>query len=274
MGNQTSEENWAARERLLSIERWLWWKGSVGRRELMEAFDLSAAQASSDLQKYQTLNPGCMNYHMSRKRYEAAEGMVCVLGEPDFGAAVRQFLGGGTVESVSGQSGEQVEVVGLPVRRGKPEVERGMMNALLNGWRVKLKYSAVNSRSKYAGKATWVYPQRLVWDGGRWHCRLWCESREGFRDFVLGRIQSIGVPEEGNAEIPRDKEWETWTSLVVEPNPQLSEGARAALVLDYGMGRKGYLRIKVRKALEQYLRERLGDSGGGPDRQLMIRTEE
>lgn len=270
MGNQTSDENWAARERLLGIERWLWWKGYVGRRELRETFGLSAAQASSDLQKYQELNPGCMNYHLSRKRYEAAEGMGCVLGEPDFASAVRLFLGGGMVASIGGGSGERVEVVGLPARRVKPEVERSLMNALLNGWKVKLKYSAVHSRSEFAGKATWVYPQRLVWDGTRWHCRLWCESRQGFRDFVLGRIQSIGRPEEGSAEIPVDEEWEQWTTLVVKPNPKLSEGAREALILDYQMGRKGHLKLKVRKALEQYLRERLGDYGGGPQRQLVI----
>jgi len=165
MGNQTSDENWAARERLSGIERWLWWRGFVGRRDLLETYGLSAAQASSDLQKYQELNPGSMNYHMSRKRYEAAEGMRCVMGEPDFGLAVRVFLGGGLVGSTGGalDSDSLVEMVGLPLV--KPEVERGIVSALLNGWRVKLKYSAVGSQSEFAKVATWVHPQRLVWAG-------------------------------------------------------------------------------------------------------------
>lgn len=271
MGNQTSDENWASRERLSGIERWLWWRGFVGRRDLMETYGLSAAQASSDLQKYLELNPGSMDYHMSRKRYEASAGMRCVMGRPDFTAAVRVFLGGGVVESAGGESGDLVEVVGLPVRKVKPEVERGMMNALVNGWRVKLKYSAVSSQSEFAGKATWVHPQRLVWDGGRWHCRLWCESRAGFRDFVLGRVVAIGKPEESEeVVVPRDAEWEAWTILVVKPNPELGEDARKALILDYGMGKAGQLKVKVRKAMERYLRERLGDYGSDPARQLVV----
>lgn len=270
MGNQTSDENWAARERLLGIERWLWWRGFVGRRDLMETYGLSAAQASSDLQKYQELNPGSMNYHMSRKRYEAAAGMRCVMGVPDFTAAVRVFLGADVVASTGGESSELVEVVGLPARPVDSKVERGMMNALVNGWRVKLKYSAVSSQSEFAGKATWVHPQRLVWDGGRWHCRLWCESRAGFRDFVLGRVVSIGKPEESEEVVPRDEEWETWTTLVVKPNPELGEDAQKALILDYGMGKAGQLKVKVRKAMERYLRERMGDFGSGPARQVVV----
>jgi len=273
MGNQTSDENWAARERLLGIERWLWWRGFVGRRDLIETYGLSAAQASSDLQKYQELNPGSMNYHMSRKRYEAAEGMGCVMGEPDFASAVRVFLGAGLTGSVEGSSSDRVEVIGLPVRKVKPEVERGIVNALLNGWRVPLKYSGVNSTSEFAGKTTWVHPQKLVWDGNRWHCRLWCESREGFRDFVLGRVILIGRAEETDFEVPRDGEWETWKTLVVKPNPELDEKARAALILDYGMGKKEQLKVKVRVALEQYLRQRLGDFGNGPTRQLVVEGE-
>jgi hypothetical protein len=38
MGNTTNTENWAARERLRSIEVRLWWRGFVGRKELMEVF--------------------------------------------------------------------------------------------------------------------------------------------------------------------------------------------------------------------------------------------
>ena len=58
MGNETSVENWAARERLLLVERAAWWRGWIGRGDLVAMFGISPAQASSDLQKYQELNPG------------------------------------------------------------------------------------------------------------------------------------------------------------------------------------------------------------------------
>lgn len=51
------------------------------RRDLVAAFGVSLAQASSDLQKYQELNPGALQYHMNRKRYEGAREMRWVLIE-------------------------------------------------------------------------------------------------------------------------------------------------------------------------------------------------
>ncbi|MCU0797370.1 MAG: helix-turn-helix domain containing protein, partial [Akkermansiaceae bacterium] len=97
MGNDTNMENWAARERLRWIERAVWWRGWVGRPDLAAMFGISAAQASSDLQRYQELNPGALAYHLGRKRYEGTEGMRCVMHEPSLVEAMNVFLGGGGV---------------------------------------------------------------------------------------------------------------------------------------------------------------------------------
>ena len=122
MGNWNNEENWASRERLRCIERAMWWRGWVGRRDLVELFGISAAQASGDLQRYQELNPGALSYHTSRKRYEAAEGMVCRLHEPVFEEAVRHFLGAaaGTVrDAVVETADSRISVIALPARRSR-----------------------------------------------------------------------------------------------------------------------------------------------------------
>jgi hypothetical protein len=94
MANKTNEENWAARERLRAVEMLLWWRGWVGRGDLLERFGISAAQASSDFQKYLELNGKEIFYQTSRKRYEATAAFECQLHPPALEEAVRVLLAG------------------------------------------------------------------------------------------------------------------------------------------------------------------------------------
>jgi hypothetical protein len=264
MGNRTSEENWAARERLTSIERWLWWRGHVGRPDLREFFGLSAAQASSDLQRYQELNPGAMVYQLNRKRYEVLEGMVPVMAKPDFHEAVRVFLGGGVVGAVGPMaSSEWVAEVALPVRSVEVAVERAVVRCLLNGLRMPIVYRAVNASDAKSGKERWLRPTRLVWDGWRWHVRGWCELRERYADFVMSRVVKVGELAKAETALGEDDDWEHWETLKLQPNPSLGEDGMAALRYDFDLGRKKVLRLKVRKALVPYLRARMGVAGEG-----------
>jgi hypothetical protein len=54
-----------------------------------------------------------------------------------------------------------------------------------------------------------------------------------------------------------DKDWNEWVTLRVSPHRALTEEQRKAVERDYAM-RNGVLKLKVRKAMEGYLRDRLG----------------
>ena len=245
-------ENWAARERLRLIESAVWWRGWIGRPDLAAMFGISAAQASSDLQKYQELNPGALVYQMSRKRYEGAEGMRCVLHEPRLEEAMASFLGeGGMTGSLGGvRSGGAVEVVRPPRRPVAAEVERRVFLAVCGGLRLEVKYHSVRSGT---AAVRMIVPRAFGHDGLRWHVRAWCAKNEGWQDFVLGRISKAAWPEGVKEEPPRDEDWETFETLEYRINPQLSEERRAALAMDYGVGKKGVLKMKCRRAMRQYV---------------------
>jgi hypothetical protein len=276
MGNASNEENWATRERLRRVEFLLWWRGWVGRQDLVEGFGISAAQASGDLQKYAALNEGAMIYHTSRKRYEAAEGMRCVLHEPSFEEAVRVFLGAavsqgradGRIETAEGR----LTVLGLPARRLDVGIARKIMMALLGGKQVRIKYLSLSS-----GKKEWrvIAPKGLAWDGSRWHVRAWSYEREDFRDFVLGRMIEAEMPKEEAAELPQDEGWETFETLVFQINPALSETQREALRIDYGLvGDR--LEISVRACMKYYLLGEwgMGAAGEGADLRHWVRPSD
>lgn len=259
MGNRTNAENWAARERLRAIERAAWWRGWVKRKDLALLFGVSMAQASSDLQKYQELNPGALVYQMSRKRYEGTEAMACLLHEPKLGEGLSAFLGGdarlaGTVLGTADGGADRVALISLPLRSGKPAVERAVVLAVLEGKRMRIKYWGV---SRGCSEWRWVAPLAFGHDGYRWHVRAWCFEREGFRDFVLSRMEFAQWPLPLNGAIPEDKDWNEMVEVKVRASGRLDASARRAIEMDYGIRKNGVLRIPVRKAMEGYLLDHL-----------------
>lgn len=260
MGNRTNRDSWAGRERLRFVERSAWWAGEVNRSDLSRVFGISAAQASADLQTYQEINGGALAYNKSRKCYEGQAGMRCVLHEPRLAEAVSVFLEGG--ESVRGLSeagdGGLVGRVVTPAREPRAGVARRVFLAVVRRQRVRVRYWSVNSGS---AAWRWIVPHALGHDGYRWHVRAWCEWREGFRDFVLARMERADWPEFGEdggvVEPPEvDEDWEAWETLVLRASSKLNEAERRAIELDYGM-KGGRLRYRVRKAMLRYAADHL-----------------
>lgn len=259
MGNKTNDRTWAAMERLRFIETCAWWKGLVNRQDLADLFGISMAQASSDLQRYLEMNPGAFVYNLREKRYEATAEMKCMLTKPRLDEAVARFLGGDTGNVWHGQGedregGAQVSVLRMPLREAGAAVERRIFLAVLNGLRVRVCYASVNSSKE---DWRWLRPHALGHNGARWHVRAWCETNGAFRDFTLSRIVEVEWSRQA-AELPQaDKDWDQWVTLSVRPHRALGAEQRRTVERDYAM-RNGVLKIKVRKAMEGYLRDRLG----------------
>ena len=257
MGNKTNDRNWAAMERLRFIEACAWWKGVVQRQDLAGLFGVSLAQASSDLQRYLEMNPGAFGYNLREKRYEGTAEMKCVLTHPRMDEAVRRFLGGDARGVWEGWTDEHegggcVAVLQMPARNAGAVVERRIFLAVLNGLRVRVRYASVNSNKE---EWRWLRPHALGHNGARWHVRAWCEKNGDFRDFTMSRIAEVDWSRE-EAELPMlDQDWEEWVTLRVHPHHGLSDAARKAVERDYAM-RNGLLKLKVRKAMEGYLRDR------------------
>jgi WYL domain len=257
MGNGTNEANWAARERLRAVEMLLWWRGWVGRGDLIERFGISAAQTSGDLQRYLELNETAMVYHTSRKRYEATEAMRCLLHKPSLNEAVGLlggevtggFTGFRSETVVPGGGDDRLVVLHLPVRQATDEVARRVFMALFGKQSIRVKYTSVSSNQE-----SWrvLRPSALAWDGRRWHVRAWCETRQSWLDFVLGRMSVAEWPMEAPQEIPADEDWQTWETVRLRVNPALGETAREGIKMDYGLADDA-LEIHVRRAMMPYL---------------------
>lgn len=259
MSKKSHEQYWAARQRLRFIETCAWWKGIVNRNDLVEIFGISMAQASSDMQTYLDLNPAALTYNLRQKRYEATVSMKWILSQPNLAEAAALFLSKDAHGAWSGIHeyavyGDAVSIIRMPVREAKEAVDRRAFLAIMNGYRIRMRY--VNEET---GKDEWrrIRPHALGHNGSRWHLRAWCERNDDYRDFPLTRIAEIEWTRD-HMDLPRtDEEWNAIVTLKIRPHRNLSALQKQAVELEYGMS-GGLLKIKVRKAMEEYLRDRLG----------------
>ena len=248
MGNSNNRDQWAARERLLFIERLAWWRGVVNRADVREVFGISAAQASADLQGYQLLNPPAMSYNVRSKRYESRGEMACTLHSPQLEDAVVLFLDGDSVVRGASNSCSRVDVFSPPARKAKAQVERMVFLALGQGRKLTIHYWSVNSSR---GTRREIAPLALAHDGYRWHVRAWCLENSDFRDFVLSRIESADWPE-FDYLVPRpDLAWEKEITLILKANSKLDDEQRKTIERDYGMV-AGKLKVRIREAMREY----------------------
>jgi hypothetical protein len=80
MKDSTPIAAWSEQQRLLFVERLLFWRGTINRRDLCDYFGISLPQATNDLVAYSSLNPGACQYDVRRKcyvRHGADAGGAC-----------------------------------------------------------------------------------------------------------------------------------------------------------------------------------------------------
>src|SRR5262249_34427487 len=156
--------------------------GYVNRADLQRTYGLSAAQVSSDLQRYATLHPRALTYNLRLKRYEGAPAMRPSLHQPRLEEAVELLLrapGGDTISSWSQHPdslNSRAAVVHVPHRSAPLDAQRAVFQAVLFGRQLRIRYVSLTSRGE-----SWreIAPHALAHDGYRWHARAWCfENRD------------------------------------------------------------------------------------------------
>jgi len=99
----------------------------------------------------------------------------------------------------------------------------------------------------------------------RWHVRAYCHLREGFRDFILGRIMSPGAPTASDVDSAQDLEWHTNVELILKPDDSLTIKQREGVEIDYGM-KNGRVTVPCRQAMLFYTLRTLNFEPNGTPR--------
>jgi hypothetical protein len=242
---------WSEQQRLLFIERLLFWRGTINRRDLCDYFGISLPQATNDLVAYSTLNPGACQYDVRRKCYVATAKMQAVLREPNFGEAM-EVIGGSMRDAAD--SGEFVLRFSRPQRRADQQIQRKLSLAVCEQQCLEVSYWSVSSGQS---ESRWMSPRAFGYDGLRWHVRAYCHREGTFRDFVIGRFQKVLRSKDCPHLAVIDDNWLAVETLVFRASEGLKPAQRTALEMDYGMV-DGSLRLPCRRAMRIYALRRLG----------------
>ena len=150
-----------------------------------------------------------------------------------------------------------VAVAPMPARTLQAETLIALLGAIRRQHALEMTYQSMTSP---APKKRLVSPRALGFDGHRWHVRVYCHQENGFRDFVIARILSLGREQQAPTLPPSDLEWESMVTLVLAPNPGLPDAHQLVIELDYGMV-NGELRFECKRALLLYVVRNLGLDG-------------
>lgn len=274
MKENPAGHRWGVEKRLEFVDFRLYWDGRINRGDLVERFGISVPQASMDLRNYQEAAPSNVFYDKTEKAYLVADTFVPAFFTPSadhFLAQLRLFAAG-ILEEGQLWVGSTPKFATLPIlrRRSDPGILRRILKAVRSQSSLRVLYQSFSHPSP---TWRWISPHAIAFDGFRWHMRCWCFSRHAFRDFVIARVHEISEQKESEIDPALDEGWTREITFRIAPHPDMNEGARQAIELDFGM-ENGVVEVRTRICLAHYLERQLGldldPKTLGSDRQQIV----
>ena len=250
---------WGPEQRLEFIEFRLFWDGGVRRSDLINRFEVSTPQASTDLANYRELAPENMEYDTTQKRYVATAAFAPRFLKPNADRYLVQLkaIADGVIrlEETPIIAPPNVDALPIPHRRVEPRILKALLETIRNQRGLSVHYHSMNPKRP---DAQWrsITPHAFANDGLRWHIRAFCHEEKRFKDFILSRFLDIGQMEPPEANAQDDTEWFSFFDVILAPNPKLSESQQRMIAFDYDMP-DGQLTLPVRCALLYYFNKRL-----------------
>lgn len=248
---------WGQERRLEFIDFRLYWEGRVNRSDLIDFFGVSMPQASLDLAKYQELAPRNAEYDRVAKTYVASQNFAPIIAAIDAHAYLDQVLGLqlGIVQPNSSFLGTSPSACAVkdPSRSVDSSTLRTVLAAIKHRRMTEIEYQSMSAPEP---SMRTISPHAIIFDGFRWHVRAFCHRRNDFLDFVFARILRIALGDSSHVDPSADAVWQHEVEVIIMPHPELPEGQKRAIELDYGM-QEGRLVLKTREALLFYLLEHL-----------------
>ena len=257
---------WSQERRLQFIDFRLQWGGRINRRDVTDFFKISVPQASADIARYSELAPGNLEYDTSSRTYVATPAFA-----PRYeSSGARQYLSQLLALERQILMSEQAFMafrppmasVPLPNRTVEPQTLALLLQAIAERAKLRIRYQSI---ARDEPQERFISPHAFGYDGVRWHVRALCHLRGAFKDFVLGRILSPGVPAASEVDSLEDRDWHTSVDLILKPDDSLSPKQREGVEIDYGM-KNGKVTVPCRQAMLFYTLRTLNFEPNGTPR--------
>lgn len=232
-------------QRLRDLETLFVWEGALDNARIREVFGLQPVQASRWVMSFVAEHGAGVQRatsHAPVKPAEAFKPMFERNGADDYLRLVESMRPSDVAPFVTD--------VRYDLSPTAPELFAVMVQACRSGTGVDVFY---RSMAEPDGLARRTYPHSLVRAARRWHVRAWCELRQAFRDFALGRVASASLVEaQSPMGMSQDKEWNELVRLVVVAHPALNPAQQNLIRHEY-LGGQESKTIEVKQAIAGYV---------------------
>jgi hypothetical protein len=242
----------AQKERLIYLDRCLTWRGIANRKDLIERFGISAAQAALDFRDYLKLaRETPPTYDPVRKTYIAAD--VHRPLAPSSLTEAFEIL-------VEGRDEDIPTTLPRPERMANPKIIARLHQTIRSKCALHIRYTSMSSG---VDDGQWIAPTRFTSDGESVHLRAFSFKHNEYRDYLPIRISADSAFDERSLSepLPCDSDWYTLARIWLRPRSDLSPEQASVVRVEYGFS-GDLLALETRKAMEFYLlrRWRLGES--------------
>jgi hypothetical protein len=243
-----SELSQSQQERLAHIDFTLYFKGEANRNSVTERFGVAPSLATQDFARYREFAPDNVVYDEKRRMH-----IKSPLFQPLFEYDVSRTLSTLSQGFGDGFMGNIKSVISCvsPFRLNKPDLSlvATISESICLKRPIRITYTSVdNGPSERV-----VVPHTIIDNGIRWHFRAFDRKNNGFRDFVITRVDSAVLESSEVFEretILEDKQWQRIVELEVIPHPSVK--FPQTIMKDYGMV-DGVLKIELRAPFVGYL---------------------
>ncbi len=238
----------AQRERLIFLDRCLTWRGMANRKDLIDRFGISTAQAALDFRVYLGLAHSTPpTYDPVRKTYIAA-------------SEHESLAPSGLTEAfailTSCDESTPSSALPRPERKADRRTIALLHQAIRLGKTIHIRYTSMSSG---ADEGQWIAPTRFTSDGESVHVRAHSFKHGEYRNYLPIRIDPDSSFEEKiiDKPLPEDVDWNTRAIIWLRPKTGLSEEQAKVVRREFGFEGE-WLRVETRKALEFFFDRRWG----------------
>jgi hypothetical protein len=237
----------AQRERLVFLDRCMTWRGMANRRDLIERFAISQAQAALDFRLYlERAGKNGPTYDPVRRAYFATPSHRSLAPTRIAEAFEEVFL-----ENQAGLA----NVLPLPERRADEKIVARLYQASVAHEDVFVRYTSMTSGDD---GGQWIAPRHFLSDGESVYVRAFSYKHKRYRNYLPIRIHGRPFEQRPTTDqLPPDQEWQTRALVWLKPKATLSEQQAEAVRREYGFDSE-LLCIETRQALEFFIARRWG----------------
>ncbi|MFK3797141.1 helix-turn-helix transcriptional regulator [Pseudomonas sp. NPDC088444] len=212
----------------------LLWGGRLGNARLRELLGMKVTRVSQLMSEFQNEHPNWMEWDSVSRSYRAKA--AAYRSAFDASASLGQYLSLVGISHTQGESSNQRTLwnafpdLSVPPARTFAQ----LTEAVELSRRVQITYRSMSNPEPHRRE---ISPHSIIRAGRRWHVRAFCSTRQEFRDFALGRIDSpklMDVPSERSAN--QDVAWNTLLDVRLIAHPRMTTAQQDMIRLEYFSG--------------------------------------